>query len=65
MKVSVVNSADGSSSVGIMQQTFSIAIKQVPMSVAIMEVLRFYCNYVGGTLHYHYIGGSFLLQLCR
>ena len=35
--------------VGTMQQTLSIAIMQVPMSVAITQFLRFYCNYVGGT----------------
>ena len=29
-----------------MQLTFSIAIMQVPTSVAIMQYLRFYCNYV-------------------
>ena len=29
-----------------MQLTVSIAIKQVPTSVAIMQVLRFYSNYV-------------------
>ena len=32
-----------------MQLTLSIAIMQVPTSVAIMQVLKFYCNYVGGT----------------
>ena len=32
---------------------------QVPTSDAIMQVLRFYCNYVGGTFYYTYIGGSF------
>ena len=32
-----------------MQLTFSIAILQVTTSVAIMQVLMFYCNYVGGT----------------
>ena len=32
---------------------------QVPRSVAIMQVLRFYCNYVGGTFSYSYVDGSF------
>ena len=51
-------------SVGTGQLTLSIAIMQVPTSVAVMQVLKFYCSYVGGTLHYHYVGGPFLLQLC-
>ena len=42
-----------------MQLTLSIAITQVPMSVALMQVLRFYCNYVCGTFCYNYVGGSF------
>ena len=37
-----------------MQLTLSIAIMQVPTSVAIMQFLRFYCNYVGGTFCYIY-----------
>ena len=32
-----------------MQLTLSIAIMQVPTSVAIMQVLKLCCNYVGGT----------------
>ena len=64
MKFFVVNSTCGSFSVGIMELTLSIAIMQVPTSVALMQVLKFYCSYVGGTLHYHYVGGPFLLQLC-
>ena len=36
-----------------------IEIMQVPMSVAIMQFLRFYCNYVGGTFCYIYVGRSF------
>ena len=62
--ISVVNSAGGNFSAGIMQMTLSVAIMQVPTSAAIVQVLRFYCNYVGGTLHCHYVGGSILLQLC-
>ena len=31
---------------------------QVPTSVAIKQVLRFYCNYVGGNFCYNYVGGS-------
>ena len=31
-------------SVGTMQLALSIVITQVPTSVAIMQVLRFYCN---------------------
>ena len=47
-----------------MQLTLSIAIMEVPAFVAIMQVLKFYCNYVGGTLAptwycYTYVGGSF------
>ena len=32
---------------------------QQPMPVAIMQVLRFHCNYAGGTFLYSYVGGSF------
>ena len=32
---------------------------QVPTSVAIMPVLRFYCNFFGDTFCYTYVGGSF------
>ena len=32
---------------------------QVTMSVAIMQILRLYCNYAGGTFCYSYVGGSF------
>ena len=39
--------------------TLSIAIMQVPTSVAVMHVLKFYSNYVGGTFCYTYIDGSF------
>ena len=42
-----------------MQLTLSKAIMQVPTSVAIMLILRFYCDYVGGTFHQNYVGGSF------
>ena len=42
-----------------MQLTLSIAIMEVPTFVEIMQVLKFYCNYVGGTLCYTYVGGSF------
>ena len=31
----------------------------VTTSVAIMQVLRFNCNYAGGTFYYSYVGGSF------
>ena len=40
--------------------TLSIAIMQVPTSVAIMQFLRFYCNYVGGTFCYIYVSGLFV-----
>ena len=33
-------------SVGTMQVT-PIVIMQIPMSIAVMQVLTFYCNYVG------------------
>ena len=47
-------------SVGTMQLALlPIAIIQVPTSVAIMQLLRFYWKYVGGTLHYNYVDGSF------
>ena len=48
-------------SVGTMELTFSMAIMQVPTSVAFLQVLRFYCNFVGGTFYfcYTYVGGSF------
>ena len=32
---------------------------QVPTSVGIKQVLKFCCNYVGGTFCYTYVGGSF------
>ena len=32
-----------------MQLALSMAIMQVPTSVAIMQVLMFYCDYIGGT----------------
>ena len=32
---------------------------QVKRSVAIMQVLRLYCNYAGGSFYYIYVGGSF------
>ena len=31
----------------------------VTRSVAVMQVLRFNCNYAGGTFYYSYVGGSF------
>ena len=53
---------------------FLQSILQVTTSVAIMQILKFYCNYVGGTFCYFYVGGSFccsyegdwlfVLQLC-
>ena len=39
--------------------TLSIAIMQVLTSSAIIHVLVFYCNYVGGTFCNTYVGGSF------
>ena len=42
-----------------MQLTLYMAIMQVPPSVAIIQVLRFYCNYAGGTFCYIYLDGSF------
>ena len=39
-----------------MQLTLSIAIMQKPTSVAIIQFLRFYCNYVGHTFCYIYVG---------
>ena len=47
-------------SVGTFLLTLSIAIMQVPTSVAIMQVLRFYCNYVGGTSGTLILVGLFL-----
>ena len=38
-----------------MQLILSIAVMQVPTSVAIMQFLRLYCNYVGGTFCYIYV----------
>ena len=46
-------------SVETMQLTLSIAIILVPTSVAIMQFLRFYCNYVCDTFSYIYLGGPF------
>ena len=45
--------------VGTMQLTLSIPILKVPTSVAIVQVLRFYYNYIGGTFYYTYVGRSF------
>ena len=42
-----------------MELTLSIAIMLVTLSVAIIQVLRCYCNYAGGTFCYSYVGGSF------
>ena len=42
-------------SVGTMQLTLFIAIMQMPTSVVIMQVLMFYCNYVGGTFCCTYV----------
>ena len=42
-----------------MQLTLSIAIMQLPISVAIMHVWRLYCDYVGVTFRYNYVGASF------
>ena len=42
-----------------MRLILSIAIMQRPTSVAIMDVLKFCCNYVRGTCCYNYVGGSF------
>ena len=39
-----------------MQLTLSIGIV---LPVAIMQVLRFYCSYAGGTFCYSYVGGCF------
>ena len=38
-----------------MELTLSITVMQVPTSVAIMQFLRLYCNYVGGTFCYIYV----------
>ena len=56
VKVSVVNSGRFCWN---MQLTLSTAIVHVPTSVEIMQFLRFYCNYVGGTFYCIYVGGSF------
>ena len=48
-----------------MQLTLYIAIMQVPTSVAIMQFLRFYCNYVGGTFCYIYFGGFFFVAIMQ
>ena len=58
MKVSLASSA-GDSYCWNYATDISIAIMQVPTSVAVMQVLRFYSNYVGGTFSYTYVGGSF------
>ena len=42
-----------------MQLTLFIAIMQVPTSVAIMKVLKFYRSCFDGTFCYTYVGGSF------
>ena len=41
------------------QLTLSVAIMQVPASVAIMQFWKFYCKCGGGTFCYIYFGGSF------
>ena len=47
-------------SVETMQLELSIAITmQVTTSVALIQILRFYCKYAGGTFCYSYVGGSF------
>ena len=42
-----------------MQLAPSITIIQVTISVAIMQILKFYSNYAGSTLCRSYAGGSF------
>ena len=42
-----------------MQLILYIAIMQVPTSVAVVQFLRFSCNYVGSTFCYIYFSGSF------
>ena len=56
VKVFVVNSAAVSFCWNL-QPTLSIAIMQLPTSVAIIQVLRFYCNYIGGTFCCTYVCG--------
>ena len=58
VKVSVVNSAGGSFCWNYATDTFysNYAVKT---PVVILWVLRFYCNYAGGTFCYSYAGGSF------
>ena len=58
MKVSIVDSAVGSFCWNYTNDTFYRNL-QVPTSVAVMQVLKFYCNYVSGTFYYTYVGGSF------
>ena len=41
-----------------MQLTLSIKFMKVPISVAIMQVLGFYCDYIAGTFCRAYVGGS-------
>ena len=43
-----------------MQLTLSMAIMQVPTSVAITQFLRSHCNYVGGTFCYIILADLFV-----
>ena len=43
----------------IQQVAVSVRTIQLTLSTAIIQVLRFYCDYVGGTFCYNYVGGSF------
>ena len=42
-----------------MQVAVSVGTIQLTLSIAIMQVLSFYCNYVGGIFCYTYVDGSF------
>ena len=58
MKISVVIPAGGSFCWNYAIDTF-YSNYEVPASVTIIQFLRFYCNYVGGTFCYICFGGSF------
>ena len=58
MKVFVVISAGGSFCREYVTDTF-YRVMLVTRSVAVIQVLRFHCNYAGGTFFYSYVGESF------
>ena len=59
VKISIVNSAGGSSCCNYATDTFYSNYAGAIVCCNFMQVLKFYCNYVSGTFLCNYVGGSF------